>query len=164
VGKQHFCEEHAYSFFAQHDFHQSVGIGEPAHTELARCFDIELIVISETSDQQAIYLREIGGRRFFSLLIGIFEATSLDRAIQGLQAPRPLTHDAMLDSIVALGGVLQDVMIADFEEHTYYADLRIRQNDQIVLVDMRPSDAVSLAVRANKPIFISDRVLEKMRL
>jgi hypothetical protein len=68
----------------------------------------------------------------------------------------------MLDAIDALGGVLQDVLISELENQTYYTDLRIRQNDQLVLVDTRPSDAFVLAVLANKPIFISDKVLAKL--
>jgi len=162
--EQHLCEQHAKSVLLNHDFGQSVGVGEPAYTPGARCIDIELIVISEIHDQQVVYLKEVDGRRFFPLLIGIFEATSLDRQIKEFQSPRPLTHDAMFDAIAALGGVVQDVIITDFEEHTHYADLRIRQNDQIVRVDIRPSDAFVLAVLANKPIFISDKVLAKLGL
>jgi bifunctional DNase/RNase len=161
-GEQHLCEQHAKSILLSHDFERSIGKGEAAYTQGARCFDIELVVISEIHDEQVVYLKEVGGRRFFPLLIGIFEATSLDRHIKEFQSPRPLTHEAMLDAIDALDGVLQDVSIAGFEEQYYYADLRIRRNDQTILVDTRPSDAFVLAVLANKPIFISDDVLAKM--
>jgi uncharacterized protein len=160
--EQHLCEQHAKSILLNLDFAQSVGVGEPAYTPGARCIDIELIVISEVHDQQVIYLQEVGGWRFFPLSIGIFEATALDRSIKEFEAPRPLTHEAMLDAIDALGGVLQDVLISELENQTYYTDLRIRQNDQLVLVDTRPSDAFVLAVLANKPIFISDKVLAKL--
>jgi bifunctional DNase/RNase len=160
--EQHLCEQHAHAVLTNHDFHRSVGIGELGHTPGARCFDIELVVISEIHDQQVVYLKEVGGRRFFPLLIGIFEATALDRNLKEFQSPRPLTHDAMFDAIDALGGVLQDVMISELEDQIYYTDLRIRQNDELVVVDIRPSDAFVLAVLANKPIFISDDVLAKI--
>jgi len=51
------------------------------------------IIISEVIDQQMIYLKEIDGDRTFPILIGIFEATSIDRHVKGVPSPRPLTHD-----------------------------------------------------------------------
>jgi uncharacterized protein len=128
----------------------------------ARCFDIAGIVISEIHDQQIVYLQEVAGERFFPLLLGVFEATVLDRLTKGFRAPRPLTHDAMFNTIHALNGVIEDVVISDLKDHTYYTDLRIRQLNQIVTVDLRPSDAFCAAVLANKPIFVSEKVLSNI--
>jgi uncharacterized protein len=68
------------------------------HMELAR------IIISEINDQQVVFLREVDGDRSFPILIGIFEATSIDRRVQGHIAPRPLTHDLLKNVIAELGG------------------------------------------------------------
>ena len=62
----------------------------PVAMELSR------IIISEINDQQVIYLKEIDGPRTFPILIGIFEATSIDRRVKGFEAPRPLTHDLLV--------------------------------------------------------------------
>ena len=59
----------------------------PVEMQLSR------IIISEIHDQQIIYLREVEGERQFPIVIGIFEATSIDRRVKGYQTPRPLTHD-----------------------------------------------------------------------
>jgi bifunctional DNase/RNase len=125
---------------------------------------MDLVIVTETYDEQVVYLREVGGRRFFAILIGIFEATCLDRSLKGFQAPRPLTHDAMADVIDALKGEVQDVLIGRFEDHCYYTDVRIRQDGHLVSVDMRPSDAFVLAVIENKPIFVSNEVMAKIGL
>ncbi len=63
----------------------------------------------------------------FPILIGIFEATSIDRHVKQIPTPRPLTHDLLVGAITALGGELQDVVITELREHTYYSVLRVRR-------------------------------------
>lgn len=167
---QHYCDEHAQVALSNHDFNEPVGPGELSRTSGARCFDIELVVICETHDEQAVYLREVRGRRNFPILIGIFEATSIDRKLQDFKAPRPLTHDAIFSAIQALSGELEDVLIDRLdncqidgvETKMYFAKLRIRQNVRLVSVDVRPSDALAVALIAEKPIFVADSVLDAL--
>src|SRR3984893_6674945 len=104
--------------------------------------DLERIIIKEFHDQQVIMLRETEGERSFPIVIGIFEATSIDRRVRGLPSPRPLTHDLIAAIIDNLGGELQDIYISELREHTYYAKLRIRKDGEMVDIDCRPSDAV----------------------
>jgi bifunctional DNase/RNase len=117
----------------------------PVAMELSR------IIISEINDQQVIYLKEIDGPRTFPILIGIFEATSIDRRVKGFDAPRPLTHDLLVNSIESLGAEFQDVVISELREHTYYAKLRVRHEGELIEIDARPSDAIAvLAVRQHE--------------
>jgi bifunctional DNase/RNase len=162
--EQHLCEKHGNLLLANRELFKSSRTGPPAIMEGARCIDIAGIVISQIHDQQVIYLQEVAGERYFPLLIGIFEATTLDRVTKGFRAPRPLTHDAMFNAIHALNGVIEDVIISSLKDHTYYTNLHIRQLNQMVTVDVRPSDAFVLAVLANRPIFIADEVLLKIDL
>lgn len=126
------------------------------HMELAR------IIISEIDDQQVVFLREVDGQRSFPILIGIFEATSIDRRVQGHVPPRPLTHDLLKNVITEMGGELQDVVITSLVEHTYYAVIRIRKDGELVEVDSRPSDAIALAAHftPHLPIYVADEVIE----
>ena len=123
--------------------------------------ELSRIIISEINDQQVIYLREVDGDRMFPILIGIFEATSIDRRVRGEIPPRPLTHDLLKNAIEELGGELEDVVITNLMDHTYYAVLRVRQNGEIVEIDSRPSDAIALAVHYDPhlPIYVSEDVL-----
>src|ERR1700678_739806 len=114
----------------------------PVHMELKR------IIISEIHEQQVIMLKEVDGERSFSIMIGIFEATSIDRPVKRLPSPRPLTHDLVASAVENLGGEIRDVFISELKDHTYYAKLRIRQNGEMVEIDCRPSDAIALAVTA----------------
>src|SRR5215510_11272226 len=101
----------------------------PVQMELRR------IIINEVHDQQVVMLREVEGERSFPIVIGIFEATSIDRRVKNMPSPRPLTHDLVASVIEHLGGDLQDIYISELRDHTYYAKLRIRQNGEIVEVD-----------------------------
>ena len=125
----------------------------PVQMELRR------IIISEVDDQQVIILKEVDGDRSFPIVIGIFEATSIDRRVRGLESPRPLTHDLITAVVEQMGGEVQDIVISDLKEHTYFAKLRIRQEGELVEVDCRPSDAIALAVTARVPIYVSEDVL-----
>jgi bifunctional DNase/RNase len=123
--------------------------------------ELKRIVINEVHDQQVVMLREVDGERSFPIVIGIFEATSIDRRVKGVQSPRPLTHDLLASVIDNLGGDLQDIYISELSEHTYFAKLRIRKDGEIIEVDCRPSDAIALAVTAKVPIFVAEDVIEE---
>ena len=127
----------------------------PVAMELSR------IIISEINDQQVIYLKEIDGSRTFPILIGFFEASSIDRRVKGIEAPRPLTHDLIVGAVEALGGEFQDVVISELREHTYYAKLRVRHEGELVEIDSRPSDAIAVAVSCTPtlPIYVAEDVL-----
>ena len=130
----------------------------PVQMELSR------IIISEISDQQVIYLKEIEGERTFPILIGIFEATSIDRRVRGFSTPRPLTHDLLVGVVQSMGAEVSDVVICDLQHHTYFAKLRLRYEGELVEVDARPSDAIAVAVTCDPPvpIYVSESVLEEV--
>jgi bifunctional DNase/RNase len=122
------------------------------------------IIISEINDHQVIYLREVNGDRQFPILIGVFEATSIDRRVKSYSAPRPLTHDLLVNMVEQLGGELDSVLITELKEHTYFARVRIRQDGELIEIDSRPSDAIAIAVTCepNLPIWVSEQVLEEV--
>ena len=128
----------------------------PVQMELSR------IIISEINDQQVIYLKEVEGDRTFPILIGIFEATSIDRRVKHYHSPRPLTHDLLVGVVESLGAEIQDVVISELREHTYYARLRVRFEGELVEVDARPSDAIAVAVTCDPPlpIYVNEEVLD----
>ncbi len=130
----------------------------PVAMELSR------IIISEVNDQQVIYLKEIDGERTFPILIGIFEATSIDRRVKGFSSPRPLTHDLIVSVVENLGGEFQDVIINELTDHTYHARLRVRHDGELIEVDARPSDAIAVAVTCSPalPIYVNEEVLNEV--
>jgi len=130
----------------------------PVQMQLAR------IIISEISDNQVVYLQEIAGDRQFPILIGIFEATSIDRRVKGdYQPPRPLTHDLIVSVAERLGAAIESVTISELREHTYFAKLQLRRGDELIEIDARPSDAIAVAVTFDPPlpIFVAEAVLDE---
>jgi len=124
--------------------------------ELAR------IVISDTSEQQIIVLRERGGSRQFPIVIGISEALAIDRRVKNIATPRPLTHDLLANVIRELRGDLEKIVIHDLRDHIFYAKLVIRCNGQLIEVDSRPSDAIALGVASDTAIYVEDNVLRQV--
>jgi hypothetical protein len=127
----------------------------PVPMELSR------IIMSEINDQQVIYLKEIEGDRTFPILIGPFEAASIDRHVRGVAWERPPTHDLLVNIVENLGGEFQDVVITELKAHTYYAKLRVRHDGELIEIDARPSDAIAVAVTCNPvlPIYVNEDVL-----
>lgn len=128
----------------------------PVQMQLSR------IIISEINEQQVIYLREVDGERQFPILIGIFEATSIDRRVKEIATTRPLTHDLLVNIVDQLGAEFDSVVITELREHTYFAKLRVRHNGELIEIDSRPSDAIAIAVTCNPalPIFVNEEVLD----
>ncbi len=120
------------------------------------------IIISDNNEQQIIYLKEVDGERTFPIVIGFFEATSIDRRVRGQSTPRPLTHDLVASTIELLGGELQDIYISELREHTYFAKLRIKHEGELVEVDSRPSDAIAVAVTVDVPIFVAEDIIDEV--
>ncbi len=129
----------------------------PVQMQLSR------IIISEINEQQVIYLKEVDGDRQFPILIGIFEAHSIDRRVKGQGTQRPLTHDLLVGIVESLGAELDSVVITDLRDHTYFANLRIRVDGELVEIDSRPSDAIAVAVTCDPPlpIYVAEDVLEE---
>lgn len=124
--------------------------------------ELRRIIISEIHDRQIIVLREVDGERSFPIVIGIFEATSIDRRVRQTPTPRPLTHDLIHSIIEDMGGEIEDILITELREHTYYAKMRIRQGGELLEIDCRPSDAIAIAVTAQVPIYVADEILAEI--
>ena len=123
--------------------------------------NLSRIIISEINSEQVIYLKEEDGERQFPILIGIFEATSIERRVKSDRTKRPLTHDLVVNTIEALGGELDCVIINALKDQTYFAKLLIKRDGEIIEVDARPSDAIAVAVTCDPylPIYVAEEVL-----
>ena len=134
------------------------GDAMPIQMQLSR------IIISEINDQQVIYLKEVEGDRQFPILIGFFEATSISRRVKRDHAPRPLTHDLLVNIVEELGAELDSVLITDLRDSTYYARLRVKREGELVEIDARPSDAIAVAVTCEPPlpIYVTEEVLDEV--
>lgn len=120
------------------------------------------IIISDMHEQQFVELREVDGPRKFTIVIGVYEASSIDRRVKKIPSTRPLTHDLICNTIDELGGELRDIVISDLRDGTYFAKLRVARDGEICEIDCRPSDAIAVAVTADAPIYVSEDVLDEV--
>lgn len=109
------------------------------------------------SNQPVLLLRETNGQRYLPIWIGVSEATAIAFAQQGIQPPRPLTHDLIKDLLDAFGISLVHVEIPELREGVFYAFLIFSNG---IRVSCRPSDAIAVALRTGSDVTVADDVLE----
>ena len=125
---------------------------------------IASIRVSLMSQNRIVELREEGGDRILPIWIGPFEAESITLQLQGVEVPRPLTHDLLKSIIETLGGEVLHILISGLEKNTYFARIVLDVDGDTMEIDSRPSDAIALGVRVNAPIYVADEVMEQAGL
>src|ERR687896_878633 len=113
------------------------------------------------SNQPIVLLKEADGDRYLPIWIGAVEATAIAFALQGIQTPRPMTHDLMRDLLNDAGVAVERIVINELVDQTFFALIRMASNGETKEVSSRPSDAIALAVRINAPIYAAEEVLEQ---
>ena len=114
------------------------------------------------SNQPIVLLKEINGSRFLPIWVGTGEATAIAFAQQGLQPPRPMTHDLLANVVDLLEATVTAVHLTDLIDGVFQANLLIRDvSSQALTVDARPSDAIALAIRTHTNILASADLLNK---
>jgi bifunctional DNase/RNase len=93
--------------------------------------------------------------------VGKSEASAISFALEGVAAPRPMTHDLMKAVLDIVDAKVLSVVVTDLKDNTYYAKIHLMGEDSEYSIDSRPSDAIALALRANAPIFAREEVLRK---
>ena len=129
---------------------------------------IEVVVsrlgLDSSTQSYVVILQEKDGQRLLPIWIGQPEAESIVMQMHNVKRPRPLTHDLCKSIIVGLGGSLQKVQISRVEKNTYYAELHISRNGDMVQVDARPSDSIAIALRLSAPIFAAEELLTDVQV
>ncbi len=110
-----------------------------------------------------VLLREQDGqRRQVPIYIGGPEAAAIHYALEGIEPPRPLTHDLLKNVLEELQVVLDRIVVTEVRDRTYYAELHLVVAGTARTVSSRPSDAIALAVRTGSPIFAEETLLDEV--
>lgn len=126
--------------------------------------EVELIGVSVevASNTPVVVLRELtGSARSLSIFIGGPEATAIAFALEGVQAPRPLTHDLFKNVLETVEIELDHVVVSDLRDATFFAELHLGNGDDTWVVSARPSDALALAARVDCPIYVNESVMNE---
>lgn len=108
-----------------------------------------------------VLLRESdGGHRLLPIYIGSPEASAIHYALEGVEPPRPLTHDLFLNVLGELGTTVTRVVVTEIVDRTYFAELHLTTPTGDKVISARPSDAIALAVRCGAALFASTELIE----
>lgn len=124
---------------------------------------VEILGLSaspSTGGAYALLLKEMYGNRRLPIIIGSFEAQAIAMELEGIKPPRPLTHDLLKTTIDNLSAVVNEIVIDELRDNTFYAKIILEISSIENTLDSRPSDAIALAVRTGSPIFVAESVME----
>ena len=122
--------------------------------------EIKGLMLDPSSKTPIVLLHDPSGNTYLPIWIGIFEANAIALRIEGVDPPRPMTHDLMYTSLELIGAKVERITITDLKDNTFFAQISLQGPTGSHLIDSRPSDAIALALRAQAPIYAHLSVLE----
>ncbi len=122
---------------------------------------VQSLGLDRASNTPVVILQEHDGERVLPIWIGPSEASAIAMELAEMKFSRPLTHDLLASIVGGLGGALQKIIISRVEENTYFAEMIIRRNGEVISVDARPSDSIAVALRLQADIFAHEALLER---
>ena len=122
---------------------------------------VQSLGLDRASNSPVVILQEREGERVLPIWIGPSEASAIAMELADMKFSRPLTHDLLAAVVGGLGGALQKIIISRVEENTYFAEMIIRRNGEVISVDARPSDSIAVALRLQADIFAHEELLER---
>lgn len=120
---------------------------------------VDKLGIDLLTHDPVVILKDMDGSHYLPILIGPFEATAIALALEGAPVPRPLSHDLMRSILETLEASLEQVIIHDIKDSTFFAKLIVRSDGELQEIDARPSDGIALALRMQAPIYVSDKIV-----
>ncbi len=119
--------------------------------------------ISLTNVGFAVFLKakDDSDQRVVPIFIGPLETHSITSVLEGTKPPRPMTHDLMTILLTTLGVQIVKISIEEIIDNTFYAKITLRKDEELIVLDARPSDSIALALRASAPIYLAKKVIEE---
>jgi bifunctional DNase/RNase len=141
-----------------------IGSVSGSETDAAAYFEVEIrgLILDPVSNTPIVILKKPTENLFLPIWIGVFEANAIALQLEGVQTPRPMTHDLLRSVVDALGAKVTGVVVHSLIENTFHATVVILMANGVeTQVDARPSDAIALALRCGATIRVADVVFEQ---
>jgi bifunctional DNase/RNase len=122
------------------------------------------LTLDPATSMPIIVLKDVASETVMPIWVGIFEANAIALEIEKIALPRPMTHDLTRNLMRHLNARLERIVISELNDDTFFATLWLRQGDEPLVIDARPSDAIALALRADCPIFVTEEVMQAAKL
>jgi bifunctional DNase/RNase len=120
---------------------------------------VKAVGIDRDTMLPVVILTDDAEESYVPLVIGHAEANAIAVVLENVEITRPLTHDLLLSTVLALGAKVDKVVVTDLTEDVYYAEVHLLQADRTMRVDARPSDAIALALRSGASIYVDDKIV-----
>ena len=128
--------------------------------EKIECEILGLSSSPATGGAYALLLKEVYGNRKLPIIIGQFEAQAIALELESIKPPRPMTHDLIKAIIDNLGANVNEIIITELKDNTFFAKIVLEVASLTNEIDARPSDAIAVALRVGCPIYVTDSVMD----
>lgn len=119
------------------------------------------LIMDPNSNSPIVVLKGIDSETILPIWVGGYEANAIALEIEKIVSQRPMTHDLLRNIITEIGFQVNKIVVTDLIDNTFYAVIEISDNQgKVISLDARPSDAIALALRADCPIFVAQKVLD----
>jgi bifunctional DNase/RNase len=124
--------------------------------------DVRQVGFDPFSNSHVVILQDKRGKQTMPIWVGISEAQAIELQLHGAVPPRPMTHDLLKNILEQVGVEIDKVLVNELKGSTYYARIHLLNGGKAMEVDSRPSDAIALALRFHRPIFVARALFESM--
>jgi len=121
------------------------------------------LIIDSKTNSPVVVLWNRKTRTKLSFYIGILEAAAIATELEQIQFTHPMTHDLIKKLMNHLGVRVKGVELCDLRNDTYYNWIYLDVNGKETKIDSRTSDALAIALRMKAPIYVNERVLDKLK-
>jgi uncharacterized protein len=121
------------------------------------------LTIDPFTNMPIIILKDFEEKMALPIWIGLIEASAIATELEKIQLARPMTHDLLRNILNELDVEVAKVEVNDLADNTFYAKVYLKKDDEEIVMDARPSDAIAIALRTSSPIFVDKRVMDKSR-
>ena len=121
------------------------------------------LTIDPFTSMPIIILKDLDEKCALPIWIGLIEASAIATELENIKLARPMTHDLIKSILETVGAKLDKVEVHDLSDNTFYARIMLNVRGEDMVIDARPSDALAMALRAQAPIFVAKKVIDKSR-
>jgi bifunctional DNase/RNase len=123
--------------------------------------EVKGVTLDAIGHNPVVFLTDKEGKKALPIWVGLLEANAIDKELNNIASPRPMTHDLLQSILTQVQVKVKEVKIVDLKDHTYYATLFLKSNKGVIEIDARPSDAIILALKFKIPIFVATKILDE---